>query len=98
LAHHVHINCVGAHTEGSREVPRELLQKSVLIVEDRPTAISEAGEIHRGAIEIKELPALDPSELRKRPSIFSSTGHAFLDLLATAHVLRHAGLLELRRT
>ncbi len=93
LAPHVHVNCMGAHTRESREVPRGLLERARLIVEDRPTAIAEAGELHRDAFELEALVRYESGALQRVPTVFSSTGHAFLDLVATAHVLRAAGVL-----
>lgn len=86
LAPHVHINCMGGHTPASRELPRELLQTSTLIVEHRPTAIAEAGPLHATALELADLFAAP--DLQRTRTIFSSTGHAALDVLTTAHLLR----------
>lgn len=84
----VHINCMGGHTEQSRELPRSILESSLLIVENVPTAIAEAGELHRKALELESLAKMAPPVLRQRRTVFSSTGHASLDLITTAHVLR----------
>ncbi|HJQ00742.1 MAG TPA: hypothetical protein VJ851_04010 [Jatrophihabitans sp.] len=81
LPEHVHINCMGAHTTVSRELTADLLRTGVLIVEDLPTAIAEAGELHRRAIDLKALDALPVAELRQQRTIFSSTGCASLDLV-----------------
>jgi ornithine cyclodeaminase/alanine dehydrogenase-like protein (mu-crystallin family) len=83
----VHINCMGGHTEQSRELPRSILESSLLIVENVPTAIAEAGELHRTALELDSLARTAPPVLRQRRTVFSSTGHASLDLITTAHVL-----------
>jgi ornithine cyclodeaminase len=87
LKEHVHMNCMGAHTETSREIPNELLENSILVVEDIETAILEAGHLHSSAKEIFSLPNMSPSTLKLKRTIFSSTGHSFLDLLACRHVL-----------
>lgn len=84
----VHINCMGGHTTASRELPLALLRSSTLIVEHVPTAIAEAGPVHAGAISLGELVQQDPVALRTRRTVFSSTGHAFLDVITTAHLLR----------
>lgn len=89
LAPHVHVNCMGGHTPaGERELPQSVLRAARLIVEDRATAIAEAGELHREAIELDALAAQPPAALRQRRTVFSSTGHAYLDLITTAHALR----------
>jgi len=92
LSAHAHVNCMGGHTVDSRELPVEVLTGSLLIVEDVETAVAEAGPVHRDALELEALPKMDRAELWQRRSIFSSTGHAFLDVLATAHVLRALGV------
>jgi ornithine cyclodeaminase/alanine dehydrogenase-like protein (mu-crystallin family) len=86
LPEHVHINCMGAHTTESRELSQALLCSSVLIVEDLPTAIAEAGELHRGAKDLAGLVATPVEELRGQRTIFSSTGCASLDLVTCAHL------------
>ncbi|MFL6137086.1 MAG: ornithine cyclodeaminase family protein [Frankiaceae bacterium] len=87
LPDHVHINCMGAHTVESRELTRDLMRTSILIVEDLGTAIEEAGEIHRGAIELDALESPDAAGLGERRTVLSSTGCASLDLV-TCSVLK----------
>lgn len=95
----LHINCMGAHTPRSRELPVDVLETSRLIVEDVEMAVAEAGEVHRHATPLARLVHLDASELREVRTAFCSTGHAFLDLLASMHVLERSGLrAELTRT
>lgn len=80
-----HINAMGATTPESREVPITLLNKSLVIVEDRETAILEAGELHKNAIEITEL----DDSCSDVNTIFSSTGHAFYDLITCYVILKN---------
>ncbi|OYK79583.1 ornithine cyclodeaminase [Coxiella burnetii] len=87
LAPHVHINSIGAYTPNSREIPVNVLKNSLLIVEDIPTAIEEAGELHRKAVDLSQLLKADTKLLQKTRTIFSSTGHALLDIIAVAHIL-----------
>lgn len=84
----VHVNCMGGHTVESREVPLELLRASTLIVEERAIAIAEAGAVHANAIPLGELIQREREPLQACRTIFSSTGHAFLDVITTAHLLR----------
>ncbi|RKH62020.1 ornithine cyclodeaminase family protein [Corallococcus aberystwythensis] len=84
----VHINCMGGHTVEAREVPLDLLRSSTVIVEDLPTALAEAGPVHASAITLGQLVRRDSGPLRTGRTVFSSTGHAFLDVLTVAHVLR----------
>lgn len=90
IAAPTHVNCMGSHTPTSREVGRELLTASTLVVEDRATAVAEAGELHRDALELEDVLAAGDS-LRAERTIFSSTGHAFLDLVTAAHVVNGRG-------
>lgn len=86
LPAHVHINCVGAHTVAARELPEDLLRTSVLIVEDRRTAIAEAGPLHRRAVELDALDTPASAGFDGQRTIFSSTGCAYLDLITCAHL------------
>ncbi len=87
LAPRVHINCMGAHTPHSRELPLVLLKQSTLIVEDLPTAIEEAGVLHRNAIDLYRLVTSETRWYKSCRSIFSSTGHGYLDLLTVSFLL-----------
>ncbi|WP_308307352.1 ornithine cyclodeaminase family protein [Streptomyces sp. ISL-10] len=87
LPEHVHLNCMGAHTTESRELPRSLLAAATLVVEDIEIAVAEAGEIHRTAIGLESLVTGGHTGLDGRPTVFSSTGHAALDLITCAHLM-----------
>ena len=87
LPGHVHVNCVGAHTVASRELPEDLLRTSVLIVEDRRTAIAEAGPLHSGALELDSLDTPAAAGFDGQRTIFSSTGCAYLDLITCAYLV-----------
>jgi ornithine cyclodeaminase/alanine dehydrogenase-like protein (mu-crystallin family) len=91
----LHVNCMGAHTTVSRELDRPFLAGCELIVEDRATALAEAGPEHERALDLAALLRADPGPLRRAATVFSSTGHAFLDLVTTAHVLDALGLYPL---
>jgi ornithine cyclodeaminase len=41
----VHINAVGSYTPEMREVPAETVQRACLVVDSRPAALAEAGDI-----------------------------------------------------
>ena len=84
----VHLNCMGGHTAEAREVPLELLRTSTLIVEDLATAVAEAGPVHASALSLGQLVRTEREALRAGRTVFSSTGHAFLDVITTAHLLR----------
>ncbi len=87
LPGHVHVNCVGAHTVASRELSEEMLRTSVLIVEDRPTAVAEAGPLHQRAVELDALDTPAAAGFAGQRTVFSSTGCAYLDLITCAHLL-----------
>ena len=87
LSSSIHINCMGAHTTESRELPPTLLERALLIVEDVPTAIAEAGEYHRDAVDLGRLVQTPVQTLRNTATVFSSTGHAFLDAATVAYLL-----------
>lgn len=87
LPGHVHVNCVGAHTVASRELSQDLLRTSVLIVEDRRTAVAEAGPLHSAALELDALDSPAAAGCDRQRTIFSSTGCAYLDLITCAHLV-----------
>ncbi|GAA0438539.1 ornithine cyclodeaminase family protein [Streptomyces luteireticuli] len=89
LPAHVHINCMGAHTTESRELPAELLRTSVVIVEDLATAIAEAGASHAAAVELDVLVGPGSAGFARQRTVFASTGCAYLDLITCAHVIDH---------
>ncbi|MBB3660998.1 ornithine cyclodeaminase/alanine dehydrogenase-like protein (mu-crystallin family) [Rhizobium sp. BK650] len=83
----LHINCFGYHTRDSRELPLQVLERdSILIVEDVQTAVEEAGDVHQGALSLDRLNQIDRDVLQSTRTIFSSTGHALLDLLTVHYV------------
>ncbi|MCB5164176.1 ornithine cyclodeaminase family protein [Streptomyces bambusae] len=89
LPAHVHINCMGAHTTESRELPADLLGTSLVIVEDLATAIAEAGASHSAAVELDALFGPGAARLAERRTVFASTGCAYLDLITCAHLIGH---------
>jgi ornithine cyclodeaminase/alanine dehydrogenase-like protein (mu-crystallin family) len=87
LPGHVHVNCVGAHTVASRELSEDLLRTSLLIVEDRRTAVAEAGPLHSAALELDALDTPAAARCDRQRTVFSSTGCAYLDLITCAHLM-----------
>ncbi len=83
----LHINCIGNHIEETREIPQEILQNSFVTVEDKQTAILEAGKIHEKATTLQDLVTLEKDTLYNTRTVFSSTGHAFLDLITVAYLM-----------
>jgi ornithine cyclodeaminase/alanine dehydrogenase-like protein (mu-crystallin family) len=91
MSGHLHINCMGGHTTESRELSAELLRTSVVIVEDLPTAIAEAGESHAAALELTALTTPGAAGLAQQRTVFASTGCAYLDLITCAYLLGRDG-------
>lgn len=92
LSPHAHVNCIGAHTPNGREVPLSLLSQALVVVEDRQTAITEAGDVHARALNFHQLLNHSPAAVKHRQSVFSSTGHGYLDLLTVAFLLHRQRL------
>lgn len=88
LAPAAHINCMGGHTSENREVPLDRLRMSLLISEDRAQAEQEAGAVHKAAVEVEDLFSI--SDAASLPTIFSSTGNAYHDLLVVSFLLSNA--------
>lgn len=82
-----HINCIGGHNSDSREVTKAILGAATLLVEDRATAVQEAGLEHNQALDLCSDPSVFNDTLKSKLTLFSSTGHSSLDLLASWHVL-----------
>jgi ornithine cyclodeaminase/alanine dehydrogenase-like protein (mu-crystallin family) len=83
----VHVSCIGAHTSNSREVSRHILENATILVEDKQTAIAEAGDIHQKALDLVALTDGSTVDLKAVPTVFSSTGHGSLDLITACNVL-----------
>ncbi|WP_411380656.1 ornithine cyclodeaminase family protein [Pseudomonas sp. MPB26] len=84
----VHVNAIGKHTLTSREFPLELVPRSLLVVEDRGAAISEAGSYHRESVSISQLLREDYQRYQSRTTIFSSVGTAFQDACICIAILK----------
>lgn len=85
-----HINCVGSYTHSSREISREIFDQANLLVEDRITAVQEAGLEHSQALDLRSDPDMFNDTLKPKLTLFSSTGHSSLDLVASWHILQQA--------
>lgn len=88
-----HLNLMGAHTERDRELSHQDISQCNIIVEDVETAVIEAGKVHEAAIEMGMK--LKNQEQR---SVFSSTGHAFYDLVTSHYLLNKEKTNELQAT
>lgn len=98
---------VGAHEPDRRELAAELLGRATVVVEDRSTALREAGDVviavAGGALDqgallsladvVTGAAAADPT----RPRVFKSVGMAWEDLVVAAEIYRRL-LADRRRT
>ncbi len=93
---HLHINAVGADFPGKVEIPVSLLERSLVVPDDRDQCIAEGECQQLNDAEIgPELAALlaDPdhfAEHRDQLTTFDSTGWSLEDLIAAELVLHHA--------
>jgi ornithine cyclodeaminase len=97
VADHATVVAIGSHERDAREVDSVLVGRATVLVESRPTALREAGDIvlaiAEGAIDPDDLTVLaddprppDPS----RPRCFKSTGMAWEDAVVAAAIVRAA--------
>lgn len=90
----VHVNALGKHTLVSREFPLELVPQAILVVEDRESAIREAGNYHSQSISISEILQGPYQERQSKTTIFSSVGTAFQDACICIALLKKLKLIE----
>lgn len=99
LADHAVVIAVGSHEPDAREVDAALCRRATVVVEDRATALREAGDIvlaaGEGAIEPADLiPMRDfvtsaTAAAIDRPLLFKSVGMAWQDLVVATAVVTH---------
>lgn len=89
----VHINGIGSYKPSIREIPEEVIQQSLLVVDQREAALSEAGDIvipiHNGIISPNHIHA-ELGEIiqgtksgrtsKNQITVFKSVGNAVQDL------------------
>ncbi len=87
---------VGSHSPAARELPAELLGRASVVVEDRPTALREAGDVVLAIAEgaLSEADLIPMAEVvggrelpADRPVVFKSVGMAWQDLVVARAVL-----------
>lgn len=96
---HACVVAVGSHEPDRRELDDRLLARSTVVVEDRATAVREAGDVvlalGRGVepstlVSLAEVVRGAAVDLG-RPRVFKSVGMSWQDLVAAAEVVRRAG-------
>jgi ornithine cyclodeaminase/alanine dehydrogenase-like protein (mu-crystallin family) len=101
LAEHAHVVAVGSHEPDAREVDAATVARSYLVVEDRATALREAGDVvlalAEGAIghdhlraDLRELVA-DTDDHTEELTLFKSVGMAWEDLAVAELVKQRCG-------
>lgn len=84
------VAAIGSHEPDRRELPADLLARSVVVVEDIDTALREAGDIvlalEEGALDMTEVGVLADlvrgtfARREDRPNVFKGTGMSWQDL------------------
>jgi ornithine cyclodeaminase/alanine dehydrogenase-like protein (mu-crystallin family) len=95
LAPHATVVAMGSHTPDARELDDVALRRSTVVVEDRPTARREAGDVifaeHDGPLPLHSLTALVHGKVQvapEHPRVFKSVGMAWEDLTIAAAAYR----------
>ncbi|GAB3182135.1 ornithine cyclodeaminase family protein [Nesterenkonia halophila] len=91
------VAAIGSHEPDRRELPSELVERSFVVVEDRSTALREAGDVvlavQDGALDPGDLHGVDAlvagSIVRRtdRPNIFKGTGMSWQDLAVVSGLM-----------
>ena len=101
LGTHVHVNAIGAFTPTMAEIPPEFVRDAFVVVEDRPSAAQEAGDL----IQADKEPDATLAELLESPAtrqygrtLFKSVGIATMDVAAAVKALENAEAMGLGLT
>lgn len=88
------VAAIGSHEPNRRELPGDLLARSLVVVEDHDTALREAGDIVLAIAERKIVPDFLPNLAElvhgsivrdpNRPNVFKGTGMSWQDLAIAA--------------
>lgn len=98
---HCAVVAIGSHTPDARELTSGLLSDALVVVEDRATALREAGDIVLAVAEGAMTPDDIDGDLHdlvrgrivpdSRPRVFKSVGMAWQDAVVAAEILRSRG-------
>ncbi len=103
LAAGTHVNAVGAYTPATRELDTEAVRRARVVVESRPAALAEAGDLlipmEEGAIDAAHVVCdlhelMNGGEVRRRAedvTVFVSVGLAFEDLVVAGAIMEAVG-------
>lgn len=99
LADHAVVIAVGSHEPDAREVDAALCRRATVVVEDRATALREAGDIVLAAdegaipradlIPMRDFVTSDAAAPTDRPLLFKSVGMSWQDLVVATAVVTH---------
>lgn len=91
---------VGSHEPDARELDSAIMARSLVVVEDRATALREAGGVvipvaegvlsSEALVSLREFVAGEHTVDFSRPRVFTSTGMSWEDLVIAAAVYKHA--------
>jgi ornithine cyclodeaminase len=97
---HACVVAIGSHEPDRRELDEQLMSRSTVVVEDRGTAMREAGDIvlavgrglsHQSLVGLNDLVAGDVELDLARPRVFKGVGMSWQDLVVATEVVRRAG-------
>ncbi len=103
LAEGAHVNAVGAYTPATRELDTEAVRRARVLVESRPAALEESGDllipIEEGAIDAAHVVCdlhelVSGAQVRHDPgdvTVFVSVGLAFEDLVVAGAIMEAVG-------
>jgi ornithine cyclodeaminase len=96
---HACVVAVGSHEPDRRELDEKLMSRATVVVEDRTTAMREAGDIvlavgrglaYESLVRLTDLVHGDVPIDLTRPRVFKSVGMSWQDLVVAAEVVRRA--------
>jgi ornithine cyclodeaminase/alanine dehydrogenase-like protein (mu-crystallin family) len=96
---HACVVAVGSHEPDRRELDEQLMGRATVVVEDRTTAIREAGDVvlalgrglsYESLVRLTDLVHGDAAVDLTRPRVFKSVGMSWQDLVVAAEVVRRA--------
>jgi ornithine cyclodeaminase len=97
---HACVVAVGSHEPDRRELDEQLMSRATVVVEDRATAMREAGDVvlslgrglsYESLIPLDRLVRDRPPIDHSIPRVFKSVGMSWQDLVVAAEVVRRAG-------
>jgi ornithine cyclodeaminase/alanine dehydrogenase-like protein (mu-crystallin family) len=96
---HACVVAVGSHEPDRRELDEQLMSRAMVVVEDRTTAVREAGDVvlalgrglaYESLVRLTDLVHGDVPVDLTRPRVFKSVGMSWQDLVVAAEVVRRA--------